>query len=217
MIFCKHEKFIIFKQKVGTMDFDSIKKRKTIRKFKDVPIEREDILNLIEAAIEAPSAHNFQPWEFILIDSKDLKEKLSKKMATTWQTNLKRDGKPSSEIKKRIVLSKERINNAPFIVIPCFNKNKVETYGDERDNAEYIMGVQSVALASQNILLRATEIKLGVLWLCAPLFCPEDIQDVLEIPSNIIPQAMLIVGIPDEDPIKPRRRALKDVIHYNGW
>ncbi len=199
------------------MDFDSIKKRKTIRKFKNLPIKREYIFCLIEAATEAPSAHNFQPWEFILIDSKNIKEKLSAKMAITWIKNLKKDNIPESEIIKRINLSKERINNAPFIIVPCFDTKKVEKYDDERDNAEFIMGIQSVSLASQNILLRATEMKLGVLWLCAPLFCPEDLREVLKIPLNILPQAMLIVGIPDEDPIKPNRRNLKDVIHYNGW
>ncbi|MCC7573831.1 MAG: nitroreductase family protein [Candidatus Methanofastidiosum sp.] len=199
------------------MDINPIIKRKTIRKFKDIKIQKEDMMSLIEAATQAPSAHNFQPWEFLLIDSTEVKENLSSKMATTWINNLKKDGKPLNEIQDRVNLSKRRINNAPFIIIPCFDTSKVEKYGDERDNAEFIMGVQSVALASENILLKATEKGFGVLWLCAPLFCPEDIREVLEIPNHIIPQEILIIGIPDEDPIKPKRRDLKDVIHYNGW
>ena len=52
---------------------------------------------------------------------------------------------------------------------------------------------------------------------CAPLFCPEDIRDVLRIPNHILPQEILLIGIPDEDPIKPKRRDLNDVIHLNGW
>ena len=159
--------------------------------------------SLIKAAIQAPSAHNLQPWEFVLIDSDEIKEKLSSKMASTWVNNLK-DGKSQYEIEEKINLSKERINNAPFIIIPCFDTSKVEKYGDERDNAEFIMGVQSVALASGNILLKATEKGFGVLWLCAPLFCPEDIRDVLRIPNHILPQEILLIGIPDEDPIKPK-------------
>ncbi|HOM96034.1 MAG: nitroreductase family protein [Candidatus Methanofastidiosa archaeon] len=199
------------------MDFDLITRRKTVRKFKNIPIEREYVTSLIKAAIQAPSAHNLQPWEFVLIDSDEIKEKLSSKMASTWVNNLKKDGKSQYEIEEKINLSKERINNAPFIIIPCFDTSKVEKYGDERDNAEFIMGVQSVALASGNILLKATEKGFGVLWLCAPLFCPEDIRDVLRIPNHILPQEILLIGIPDEDPIKPKRRDLNDVIHLNGW
>jgi len=196
---------------------DLIHKRKTIRKFKDITIEKDDMVSLIESAIQAPSAHNFQPWEFILIDSNELKEKLSSKMASTWINNLKKDGKSLHEIQERVILSKGRINNAPFIIIPCFDTSKVEKYGDGRDNAEFIMGIQSVALASENILIKATEKGFGVLWLCAPLFCPEDVRYVLEIPNHILPQEILIIGIPDEDPIKPKRRNLNDVVHYNRW
>lgn len=199
------------------MGFDSITKRKTIRKFKNISIKRDYVVSLIEAAIQAPSAHNLQPWEFILIDSIEVKEKLSSKMASTWINNLKKDGKTQYEIEEKINLSKERINNAPFIILPCFDTSKVEKYGDERDNAEFIMGIQSVALASGNILLKATEKGFGVLWLCAPLFCPEDIRDVLGMPNHILPQEILIIGMPDEDPIKPKRRNLNDVIHLNGW
>jgi F420 biosynthesis protein FbiB-like protein len=199
------------------MGVDPITTRKTIRKFKDIKIEKEDIFSLIEAATQAPSAHNFQPWEFILIDSNEVKEKLSSKMASTWINNLTKDGESSLEIQERVTLSKKRINNAPFIIIPCFDTSKVEKYGDERDNAEFIMGVQSVALASENILLKATENGLGALWLCAPLFCPDDVRDVLRIPAHIAPQEILIIGIPDEDPIKPKRRKLNEVIHLNGW
>jgi F420 biosynthesis protein FbiB-like protein len=199
------------------MGLDVFKERKTIRKFKDTKIEREKVLSLIEAAIQAPSAHNFQPWEFILIDEKETKEILSSKMAETWIKNLKKDGKPNSEIEARVKLSKERINNAPFIIIPCFDTSKVEKYGDSRNNAEFIMGIQSVALASENILLKATELGYGVLWVCAPLFCPDEVRSVLEIPENIFPQEILIVGVPDEDPEKPKRRNIDKLIHFNRW
>ena len=196
---------------------DSITNRKTIRKFKNIKIEKEEVLPLIEAAVQAPSAHNFQPWEFILIDDQETKEKLSSKMAVTWINNLEKDGISKNEIKAKANLSKERINNAPFIIIPCFDTSKVDKYGDERDNAEFIMGIQSVALASENLLLKATEKGYGVLWLCAPLFCPEDVRLALGIPKHILPQEILILGVPDEDPEKPKRRNVNELVHYNRW
>lgn len=199
------------------MGLDLIKKRKTIRKFKDTKIDREKVVSLIEAAVQAPSAHNFQPWEFIIIDEQQTKENLSSKMAETWIKNLKKDGKSKSEIEARVALSKERINNAPIIIIPCFDTSKVEKYGDSRDKAEFIMGIQSLALASGNILLKATELGYGVLWLCAPLFCLDDVRSALNIPDNIMPQEILILGVPDEDPEKPKRKNVDNLIHYNSW
>jgi F420 biosynthesis protein FbiB-like protein len=199
------------------MGLDLITKRKTIRKFKNTKIGMENVIPLIEAAIQAPSAHNLQPWDFVLIDKKETKERLSSKMAATWINNLEKDGKSYLEIQTKVNLSKERINNAPFIIIPCFDTSKVEKYGDGRDNAEFIMGIQSVALASENILLRATEKGYGVLWLCAPLFCPDDVRAALNIPEHILPQEILIIGVPDEDPEKPTRKKVEEVIHYNGW
>lgn len=199
------------------MGLDLITKRKTIRKFKNTKFGIENVIPLIDAAIQAPSAHNLQPWVFVLIDKKETKERLSSKMAATWINNLEKDGKSYLEIQAKVNLSKERINNAPFIIIPCFDTSKVEKYGDERDNAEFIMGIQSVALASENILLRATEKGYGVLWLCAPLFCPDDVRVALNIPEHILPQEILIIGVPDEDPEKPTRKKVEEVIHYNGW
>lgn len=199
------------------MGLDLITKRKTIRKFKNTKFGIENVIPLIDAAIQAPSAHNLQPWVFVLIDKKETKERLSSKMAATWINNLEKDGKSYLDIQAKVNLSKERINNAPFIIIPCFDTSKVEKYGDERDNAEFIMGIQSVALASENILLRATEKGYGVLWLCAPLFCPDDVRVALNIPEHILPQEILIIGVPDEDPEKPTRKKVEEVIHYNGW
>ena len=45
---------------------DSIEKRRSIRKFKDIPVEPAIIRQLIEAAVAAPSAKNRQPWKFIV-------------------------------------------------------------------------------------------------------------------------------------------------------
>jgi hypothetical protein len=43
------------------------------------------------------------------------------------------------------------------------------------------------------------------------------VREVIGIPNHILPQEILIIGIPDEDPIKPKRRDLKEVIHHNKW
>ena len=60
----------------------------------------------------------------------------------------------------------------------------------QRNQAEYIMAVQSVALACQNLLLAVHDLGLGASWLCAPLFVPELVREVLDLPDHWQPQAI---------------------------
>ena len=70
---------------------------------------------------------------------------------------------------------------------------------DSRSNAEFLMAVQSTAMAVQNLLLAAHAIGLGACWRCAPLFCAETVIDTLKLPQNWHPQALVTLGYPDED------------------
>ncbi len=60
------------------MFLDLIESRRSIRKFKDRPVEKEKINTLIEAALRSPSSRSINPLQFIVIDDKTLLEKLSK-------------------------------------------------------------------------------------------------------------------------------------------
>ncbi|EYE89512.1 NADH dehydrogenase [Fervidicella metallireducens AeB] len=51
--------------------------RRSIRKYKDRPVENEKVDKLLRAAMQAPSAGNQQPWEFIVVQEKDNLKKLS--------------------------------------------------------------------------------------------------------------------------------------------
>jgi len=55
---------------------DVIRHRKSIRDFLDRPVEREKIMTCLEAARLAPSACNSQPWKFIAVDDRQLKDRL---------------------------------------------------------------------------------------------------------------------------------------------
>lgn len=61
---------------------DSIKKRRSIRKYQDRPVEDEKIKEILRAAMYSPSANHIQPWEFIIIKEPEVKQRLSE--ATSW-------------------------------------------------------------------------------------------------------------------------------------
>jgi nitroreductase len=77
------------------------------------------------------------------------------------------------------------------------------------------MGVQSVALACQNLLLAAHHHGLAGCWMCAPLFCPDLVIETLALPATWQPQALLTLGYPlDDAPThKPRNPLEQHVLH----
>jgi nitroreductase len=61
------------------LEFNEVlSKRRSIRKYKEAPIEREKILSILEAARIAPSAGNRQPWHFIVVENKEMIKQLAK-------------------------------------------------------------------------------------------------------------------------------------------
>jgi len=66
------------------------------------------------------------------------------------------------------------------------------------------MAVQSVALAAQNLLLMAHAEGLGACWVCAPLFCPDVVRDVLSLPADWEAQGLITMGYPAEQRTKTR-------------
>ncbi|MDD3223574.1 MAG: nitroreductase family protein [Clostridium sp.] len=57
---------------------DAIFNRRSIRKYKNLPVEKEKVEKLLRAAMQAPSAGNQQPWEFLVVEDKDKLKELSK-------------------------------------------------------------------------------------------------------------------------------------------
>jgi F420 biosynthesis protein FbiB-like protein len=198
------------------MDFHSVVvNRRSIRRYRNVPINQERLEEIIQAGTWAPSAHNRQPWRFVVIQSKATKGLLAKTMAAAFRRDLERDGRLAVEVKNRIVSSVERFRSAPLLLLACLTMKPLDVYPDAvRQQAEYVMGVQSVAAAIQNILLAAHAEGLGTCWHCAPLFCPSEVRRVLKLPDELQPQALITVGIAAESPMPAPRQPLRQVILY---
>ena len=165
---------------------EAIKARRSIRKFEDKPVEKEKIDLLLRAAMQAPSGTNEQPWEFIVVEDKGTLEKLSH--AHEYAMAMK--------------------NGAVAIVVAA-NKNYFNTD---------CLWQQDLAAASENLLLEAVELGLGATWMAIAPF--EDridyINKLFDLPEEIIPFNMIIIGYPAkekgfEDRFKPER------VHWEKW
>lgn len=196
-----------------------IKTRRSIRKFKPTKVSRKVLNVLLDLAKWAPSAHNAQPWRIIVVDDENVKARLATAMGKAWLSDMLMDGVPKEKAEYIVkVESWQRITESPVVIIACLSMENMHKYPDRRrKRAEYIMGVQSVAAYVQNMLLLAHYHGLGACWICAPLFCQNAVRKVLGLPSEVEPQAMIIMGYPDEKPEPPPRRPLEMFSAFNSW
>jgi F420 biosynthesis protein FbiB-like protein len=197
---------------------DTLKERRSIRKYAQDPVPIKMLEELVKAASYAPSAHNAQPWRFIIITDPKQKESLSEAMAQAWLDDLERDHVSDSERRLKVRASVERFTTPPAVIVVCMTMADMSRYPDaDRQRAERDLAVQSLGAAIQNFLLEAHAIGLGACWFCAPAFCKSAVRRALGIPDEVEPQALITLGYPAETPSMPSRLALENFAFFNEW
>jgi F420 biosynthesis protein FbiB-like protein len=154
-----------------------------------------------------------------VIDDDEGKRKLAVEIGNVWLSDMLKDGVSRSEAETLVKLRTwNRITNSPVVIIACLDTNDVRKFPDaRRQKAEYLMAVQSVAAYIQTLLLTAYDHELGACWLCTPLFCQSAVRKVLSLPKTFEPQAIIIIGHPDEKPTPPERKSLSEFYALNRW
>lgn len=170
---------------------DVIKGRRSIRRFKrGEKVSEEDLKKILEAATYAPSAGNRQPWEFIIVENEDTKNKLAEAAYNqTW------------------------ITEAPIIIVVCANEERSASRYGERGRTLYC--IQDTAAAIQNMLLMAHSLGYGTCWVGA--FNENEVRRILNIPIGVRPVAIIPIGKPDEKPTMPPRIPIQKLIHYEKY
>jgi len=170
--------------------FDIFKLRRSIRSFTSEDVSEEQIEKIIDAARWAPSAGNIQPWEFVIIRRPEIKRKIAK-----------------------AALNQIFIEEAPAVIVVCADEVRSgRVYGSRGVN---LYCIQDTAAAIENMLLAICALGLGACWVGA--FNEDDVRRTLNIPRGLRPVAIIPIGHPAEKPTPPRKRALKEIIHYESF
>ena len=195
-------------------DLDSvIAGRRTVRKFLPDPVPDATIAALVAAASRAPSAHNRQPWRFHVVRDAVGKTRLASAMGDKLHADRSKDGDDAEAIRQDVARSSARINGAPVVIAVCLTLEDMDAYPDERRNAaEFLMAVQSTAMAAQILLLKAQDEGLGACWMCAPLFCAETVRGALDLPRSWQPQGLILLGKPAEPGRVRARKPLAEIV-----
>jgi len=162
-----------------------IRNRFSVRNFKNVPVKRDDLRTILDAARMAPSTVNFQPWRFLVIQSKDGLEKIYK------------------------IYNREWIKTAPVVIIALVNKN--ESWKRKYDDKDF--GDIDLAIALDHLTLQAAEIGLGTCWVCN--FDAEQCKGHFNIPLHLYPVAIVPVGFPNTDIPEKKRKSLDEIVHWD--
>jgi F420 biosynthesis protein FbiB-like protein len=190
---------------------DLFRRRRSVRRFLDAPIDRSAIERLLDAARLAPSAHNRQPWRFVVIQGA-ARARLAEAMAERLRADRLADGAAPEAVEADVARSRDRMTQAPASVLVCMTMEAMDRYPDgRRAQAERLMAVQSVAMAGENLLLAAAAEGWGACWMCAPLFAMDEARRALDLPAEWEPQGLILLGPAAEQPAPRGRIGLKDV------
>lgn len=188
--------------------YEQVISRRSIRQFKSLPIPRELLLKLVNAARLAPSAANRQPLEYVIVDEAEIKAKLFP--CLKWAAYIAPGGDPKP-------------GQEPAAYIVVLVNTKIRESGFERD----------VGAAMENMILSAWEEGVGSCWILS--LDKEKIRPILDIPSGYSIDSVLALGYPLEDPVVEDikenvkywkdetgrlhvpKRSLKDVLHINKF
>lgn len=173
----------------------TIKERRAVRAYKDKPIEKEKIEEILECGLWAPSARNKQPWKFVVLDNKELIKKIAKKVQDKTIDN------PRYSFVKERAKTKEDVifYSAPLVIF---------ILGDKKNNWSKI----DCSLAAENMMLAARSMGIAScpIGMARHFIGEKEIEEKLGFDEKHELVLTLVFGYADEEP-KPKERN-KDVV-----
>ncbi|QGQ98009.1 oxygen-insensitive NADPH nitroreductase [Paenibacillus psychroresistens] len=174
---------------------------RSIRKFKNEPISKEQIKAVIESAQMASSSSNMQAYTVIGITSPEKKRLLAEYAG-----------------------NQAYIEEAPLFLVWCADLNRIsiasKPYGVDEivsSTENFIAATVDVALAAQNAAIAAESLGLGIVYIGGIRNKPKEVCELLKLPKLVYPVFGMCIGVPDQKPIKRPRLPLSAVYHEEEY
>jgi nitroreductase len=170
--------------------WELVRRRYSVREYDpDADVPPEQIRSILEAAIEAPSAGNCQPWHFVVVRDLDLREALAK-----------------------AAYGQGFLAQAPVVIVVCCDPARSAMRYGRRGIGLY--SLQDTAAATEHILLAATALGLGSCWVGA--FDEAAAARALSLPKHLRPVALVSIGHPAVSSSRyTARRPLEQIVSYH--
>ena len=181
--------------KITNQVLHSIRNRRSIRKFKSVPVEPQMLDTIIEAACWAPSWTNIQCWRFVVVTQPGLKEQIVLSMGNN--------------------RGSEGARQAPVMIVLCAEIGRSGWYKGTPVTDSNRWHVFDAALCMQNLALAAYS--LGLATVIIGYFDTNRVAELIQLPEGFEVIAMTPLGYPDEVPDPPPRNNLESIRYYNSF
>jgi nitroreductase/ketosteroid isomerase-like protein len=186
---------------------ETIKNRRTVRKFKPTPVPKEHILKILDAARMAPTARNQQPWKFLVVQNKEKLAELQKE-ALSWYLELYQiKKKPTEEeLAKARESAKKALENV--LSAPVYIAVLVDSTARYPDYILY-----DGTLAAENLMIAARALGYGTGFFTS-FFPEEKMKKFFNIPEQYKLICFTPVGAPEEWPQTPAKKKLEEVVIF---
>lgn len=202
--------------------YKAIYSRRDVRgQFKPAPLPDEVLARILKAAHHAPSVGFMQPWNFMLIRSRPIKQRVHQ----LFQEANREAGAMFGTEKQRRLYSKLKLQGileSPVNLVVTCDRERAgpAVVGRTHDMA---MDIYSSVCAVQNLWLAARSEGVGVGWVS--IFDPLKLKNLLGLPGRVIPVAYLCVGYAEHFFTRPElqnagwrdRLPLEDLVYFDHW
>lgn len=180
---------------------DSIKNRRTIRKYKNQDIPADMLDSLLEESFRASTMGNMQLYSVVITRDAEMKKKLA----------------PAH-------FNQPMVTSAPVVLTFCADFNRFSLWCRQRkaepgynNFISFLNATADTLLVTQNFCTLAEEAGLGICYLGTTIYDPEQIIRILKLPKLVVPIATITVGYPDECPDQPDRLPLSGIVHEETY
>lgn len=163
-----------------------MEERRSVRHYNDKKLDRKTIVDILNYGIMAPSAHNRQPWHFIVVEDQAKKENIANAL--------------------------EHSSDDPVMVTCNVIKECSALVLVFADITEEVMDVQSVGACIENMVLRAKDLDVASLWIGYILRIEKELQKEFSCDKKLI--AAVALGYTDHFPSKRPRKTLEEVSEW---
>lgn len=191
-----------------------IESRRSIRKYKEELVDKKDIERILEAGIYAPSAKNRQPWKYYVYTGGNKGKLLNRMEAGLIRESGEQKLLPRSQYGLPDAFHTLKIMREAPVLIMIENTNGTSPYSgiDTDRRVTEICDTLSIGASIQNILLTATELGYGTLWIANTCFAYDELVDFMGIQGQLVGAVSL--GIADEAPAQRPRKDFSEVVEF---
>ncbi len=201
-----------------------VQDRRSIRNYSDEPVSEEDLEKILEAARQAPSGENAQPWRFIIVKDATTRQLMGaiarggsgRRFTAEYVTKQmhERFASMKDEAKKKAIFEKLTsgsvsafLAEAPVNIVVC---GKKDVWDMPYDTSACI----------ENMLLVIAALGLGACWVIAPCIDIRDeekLKELLGVPEGFKIVSIVALGHPTRYPRPRPRLAMHELVYAERW